>query len=562
MQQHRGELATSTCDQTSRPSELELQIDGKQKQKDQKSFTQNLYDTLSWRFLQFMRYHDGEFHWVAPWGLAATREHGVSSQGSKINGAHANSQNHMEDQVELEPPSLDTNSQGPPSVEEEENKEPENSFYKSLAHRDKGKIVKPLEVSEKTATDRAEKPCFTPSIVSAESQPPVPRLSSSESAMDYQDRHQCPPSATGASSNSSVFSQFATLSHFTSSNVDALSTVRRAQEPADREQERPDHLFGRTEPISRTCFLPSRDPFNISSFLVQSMVHIFSSTEAVLRSFKGVNNDRTPVQGVPTHLQQSNDHITMLTAFNKLKYNGAYPQLVFSSLWISLESAFAIDSRRRYPTSKDRHISRTADFSHRVKDSSQNMQKPEVKAMSDSDAAHMVKVALAAIVASVPSCSRETWLKIMELRASGHVAYANTGDVVGLGAVDSVLEIMDAFEDELAISLMKRLIRVFTTRRCLTAISEAHNDIGSSHIENHALGFMETLMQFLQVPTMFRSSSCSGCKTMVDDSRSWSFSAVTVEWLRNILLKEWDGKAEVSKTSVVGGTLDFMSCLC
>ena len=562
VQQPEAELAASAGDQASHPSKIGPQTDGKQKDKDPKSFTQNLYDTLSWRLLQFRRYQDGGFLWVPPWRLTAISGDGILSQGSRVNMAQVKSQGDVEDQVELKPPSPDARRQGTDGVEEEENEDTERHAKTTSAYKDKFKTVKPLKISPNANAKTAKTASFPSSMSSAHPSPLVPNLGSSESAMDSKTYRYRSSSVTRASPT--LFSPYATLSHFTPLNVDALFRIKRAEEPAKKEQERPSRLFGRTEPAFQDVPLRFADPVDISSFSAQSMIYIFSTTEALLQSFKQLGTDQAPMQEVSTNVPQPNDHIIMLNAFDQLRCIEAYPQLVFSSLWISLESAFAFDSRRRCSISRERQISRIADFSHNFKDSSQNMQKFEGKAMNDSDAVHMLKVALAALVASVRSCSLEIWLKIVELRASGKVAHTDIRNVVGSHTVDSVLEIMDAFEDELAICLMKRLIRVFTTRRCLSAISETQNskETGSPEIENTALSFMETLMRFLQAPAFFRKLSYDYSGTVLDDPGSCRFSAATLEWLRNILLKEWDGKAEVSKSSVVGGALDFMGCLC
>lgn len=563
-QQPEAELAASTCDPTSRPSEVGSQTDGKQKDKDPKSFTQNLYDTLSWRFLQFRRYQDREFLWVPPWRLTATRGDGIPSQGNRVNMAQAESQGNVEGHIRLKRPSPGVPRQGTDSVEEEEeeNKDSGQISQRTSVYNDKLKTVNSLKISPNIIAHKARNESVPSSMTSAHPPPLVPNLCPSQSAMGHKARKHCSSSVRGASST--LYGPYAALSHFTSLNVDALFRIRRAEEQAEEEHERPSRSFGRTEPTLQDILLPFADPVDISSFSAQSIVHIFSTTEAVLQSFKQSGDDQAPMQEVSTNVPQPNDHTIMLNAFDQLRQIEAYPQLVLSSLWISLESAFAFDSRRRYSISRERQISRIADFSHHFKDSSQNMQKFEGKAMNDLDAVHMLKVALAALVASVRPCSLEIWLKIVKLRASGHVAYADVRDVVGSYAVESVLEIMDAFEDELAVCLMKRLIRVFASRRSLSAISETQNDkdIGSPEIENTALSFTETLIRFLRVPAFSRKLSCTYSGTVLDDPGSCRFSAATLEWLRNILLKEWDGKAEVSKSSVVGGALDFMGCLC
>ena len=555
-------LTASTSDQTSHPSKVGSQTDGKQQDKDPKSFTQNLYDTLAWRLLQFRKYQDGEFLRLPPWRLTATRDDGIQSPGSRANMAQEESQGEVIDRGQQKSPSPDTRSQQTDSVEDKERRDSEQLPQQTSAHKDKLKPVKSLKTGLDKPVHNARTASVPSFMTSAHSPPLVPSLGSSQSTTDHKAYHQCSFSATGASSI--LFSPYATLSHFTSSNIDALFRIRRAEKSAEDEQERPSRLFGRTEPTSQDVLLPFTHPVDISSFSAQSMVHIFSTTEAVLQSFKQCGNDQAPTEGIPNGVPQPNDHTTMLNAFDQLRSFEAYPRLVFSSLWISLESAFAFDSRRRYSITRERQISRIADFSHHLKDSNQNLQKFEGKAMNDSDAVHMFKVALAALVASVRPCSLEIWLQIVELRASGHVAPSGIRGVVGVHDVNAVLAIMDAFEDELAICLMKRLIRVFASRRCLSAISEAQNgqDCGTPEIENTTMSFMETLMRFLRVPTVFRKLSCNYGGTVLDDPGSCRFSAATLEWLRNILLKEWDGKAEVSKSSVVGGALDFMGCIC
>lgn len=42
----------------------------------------------------------------------------------------------------------------------------------------------------------------------------------------------------------------------------------------------------------------------------------------------------------------------------------------------------------------------------------------------------------------------------------------------------------------------------------------------------------------------------------------WTVSSVLLDWLRTIVLKNWDGKAEVKRWEPVGAAIEFMAHLC
>ncbi|KAI4131803.1 MAG: hypothetical protein LQ347_002813 [Umbilicaria vellea] len=201
--------------------------------------------------------------------------------------------------------------------------------------------------------------------------------------------------------------------------------------------------------------------------------------------------------------------------------------------------------------------------------------------LDDTDAAHIVKIVLAALGATVPQSKPETWLAVQKLRASGHVAPEVLTDTWDSRIVMSLLESMDAFEDEAALALMTRLVRALSARRCMSemaknkTLSKGYRTTPTNASHNMMNSILKFVMQSGTINAEVNKASPN--TSNIPPSRQGavngyiheslkdaltvkpSIPAVTVEWLRSVLLKEWNGKAEVAKWGAVGGAIEMMS---
>ena len=323
---------------------------------------------------------------------------------------------------------------------------------------------------------------------------------------------------------------------------------------------------------SKTSIL--RQHHRALQFGAQSIFYVMSTPEALLQSFRTGSDDDTRPSGEkkliksdhPSHIDHA---IRRLKAFDESK-------VIFRSLWITLGPLFTPTPDLSHPKSprlkaaislsKTRSSSSSGEHVA-VPSSTNNVYYP------DREAIHIIKLSLSALVAAVPHANVQTMLAVRTLRASGRVAPDASLLTAKADLVRSLLEVTDALEDELALSLMSRLVRAIAARCCAAEI------IRNKQTRNYSRGSQETgpldilslLRDYLREAHSEKPYSGAaksliaghiGPNTTSGSSNGWWMSAVTVEWLRSVLLKEWDGRAEVARWGVVGGAVMILTSLC
>ena len=375
-------------------------------------------------------------------------------------------------------------------------------------------------------------------------------------------------------SRPSSLDRLLTLSCFTSDNVNALWNLTKATRKSSDSEMALIKSLGLTVPYSRIP-LPSgispssSDIFMSCSFALQSIVYVLSTSKALLRSFKQHGLDQIDEEIKAIH------HADIIFAFRQLGDIEIHPRRVFPSLWVGLGDAFAIDRHSRSSSYRTFSSLRTTDsFCTPLRSMDQSPQMDNTEMMSDQDAAHVIKIVLAALAASVPRVDNSTWNDVVRHRSSGHVTPYDP--LRGVYAIRDFQMVMDSYEDELAINLMVRLVRVFASRRCYSQLSETRDDV---HVED-SIGreqgskLSEELASFINdhgkilplTPDIIafenRARGTENSESKYAFYRRQSFSTIILEWVRTVILKEWDGKPEVQRWNAVGGGLDLMACLC
>ena len=317
------------------------------------------------------------------------------------------------------------------------------------------------------------------------------------------------------------------LSHFTLENVDALVSFIEPHQLDDSsfdEERRLCQAFGQTPNLYAKAQEDNRndraEKFRRYTFGVGSINYIFSSPRAILKSF--IHSPSASVS-----------HSDMKLAVAKLRSIDIH-QSIFPCLWVSLSDVFPVS------------VSHSTHDGHRPQ--------LEPNPLSDTEAAHIMKVALAALVASVPSCLRSTWEVVRAHHSWGLLAPQKH---VRAEQSFQLLSLLDAYEDEMALDLIKRFLRAFSARRCLSEIRKIQENSHTEPLEctSPLLNFKDALLQF------FIPDDPSGTRN-TQITNSIAFPSIALEWVRTAVLKCWDGNAELPTSSTVGGALDFASCLC
>lgn len=378
-----------------------------------------------------------------------------------------------------------------------------------------------------------------------------------------------------------------TLSHLTPENIHALVRMIKGAEPPHCDGRLYLSSIGRTDTsyLRPTALVrgSSTEVQRTLAFGVQTLNYVLGNTAALLRSFlcRAASEIVPNVVGTRCTINAGE----LLYQFRNLMEIDHHPRTILPSLWISTGALFIAPLAHTHPRSSDLRAG-TALLKARQSHSADEVpnQLRNETSLDDTDAAHIVRIVLAALGATVPTITPETWLAVQKLRASGHVApeiLANTWDS---HIVMSLLETMDAFEDEAALALMTRLVRAISARRCMSEMAKNKRSSRRHHTKsaNASYDMMDSILDFFVQNEFINTESTkantdmgkvtpSGLGGVNDNNHKGprdaltvrcSFPAVTVEWLRSVLLKEWNGKAEVAKWGAIGGALEMMSSFC
>ncbi|USP81705.1 uncharacterized protein yc1106_08979 [Curvularia clavata] len=289
--------------------------------------------------------------------------------------------------------------------------------------------------------------------------------------------------------------------------------------------------------------LPNRREKHIVN---RSLFYTLSDPNTLLSSFHD-NNEAFKDSPLP-HL----DSHRLSNSFRDWnRRNGA---LIFDSLWLALEALFVPPPELAlHKSPRLRPSIKGASYDH----SSGQTQRNDSQGTSPSrhlntrEAAHIVMICIHAITSLVPVGWPHTWAKIRKLRSWGIIVPHVTPNTDAL--TDPYMDIIDELEYEPAFRLASRLCRAIGTRCCFEHILGSLNsgDLDST-APNQSL--LDIIIQHLEVVERVASTAKrrSNLSSNFGGDPGWTVSATFMEWLRTVIIKEWDSKAEINKWTSVG----------
>ena len=329
--------------------------------------------------------------------------------------------------------------------------------------------------------------------------------------------------------------------------------------------------MGRTEnPLLHAASMRHDQAMQYRSFLAystQSITYVLGNVEPLLQSFFYVEHSHeTPelieICGLPD----------MISLFRKLNRIDRPPYNIFPSLWINAGNLY-LPSIAHFNVTKNRDVSSETQSSSEVLSSGAD-QESQVHSRT-LETCHIAKIILAALVAVVPRCDAIEWRAIRLLRSSGHVMpFAMSGS--SPKNFDPPREIptnVNVFEDEMALSLVTRLLRALAGRHyALKSHGEHTLQQGRCEIYQGYSGIFASVLRYLADDHPRISVSPSAAAPTLQNGRLVSDFAVAegletvllvlIEWLRTVIMSEWDGQPKVLKCSAIGGALEFLSEIC
>lgn len=384
------------------------------------------------------------------------------------------------------------------------------------------------------------------------------------------------PATNLTSQNRTSLNAPQTLRIFTLENIRALVASVTKVHPKLLGENRFLRLLGRTPiPSRRTAFahcVPTLRERDIA-FGTQSIVSILSSTDALLKSFLARAENGFSL------CSRSVGFSEIVHAFRLLRDIDQHPSSIFPSLWISVGKIHI--STNMLSRSTFIRTSKSSKPDLFLADGSFEQESVSEGILNDSEAAHVVKIALASLVASIPEKTPETWYRFRTFRAMGGIERRSKSQNGNKEFVESLLGLMDSFEDEMALSLVIRLVRAVTARRCMSKMSKCQ-ETGTKENEESKIrdnDFMDVIIREILTDDSVGSFSAPLTNPElpkrrfpltriekeeklqeVRDGRHLNI-VVIAEWLRSVISREWDGKAEVSRWGAVGSALEFLSSI-
>lgn len=311
----------------------------------------------------------------------------------------------------------------------------------------------------------------------------------------------------------------------------------------------------------------------------RSITDVLSSTDALLQSFLGFT-------GASPEVASTYEMTKLTLMFRLLGDLDFHPRNIFPSLYLSAGKLYL-----RRPARSDAPSNNGAQptmDSGSPPETHVNSSDPD-RLLSDLEACHIIKVILAALVASVPGfyepgISLEAWGYLSNVRAAGRVIPDGPGySLRGQKIVNEILSVTWALEDAMALSLARRLCRAIATRFCLPEPTSTHMNKGKGKEteeispDDRKIQAISRIMRYVTVdsiPAHITASSTSRPSLrngILDDSDNWdTFSTepyskcwhVILEWLRTVILKNWNSKPWIPRCSEISGALELLSWMC
>ena len=353
-----------------------------------------------------------------------------------------------------------------------------------------------------------------------------------------------------------------TVTHLTKEIVDGLGQVMiESEEEAARWKEELEYmeLTGtQDDPEWRFATPRQRQAF---AFVTQTVFYSLRSPRQILRCFRRNTNDfsdRDHKPSIATRLDSRQLHSSLRKLFTLCPWD-----IVLHTLWGALEKLFVppkeLSTSGRHSRRSSANSSMAAPVSAPIimRQASDSIQDEHV---TDSNAADIATVALFALSGSLPDIDASTWRGILRMRAVGTVAADADMRKLSSTSAELITQVTDKLEHELALRLANRLVRALTARLAFHEISKAREAYPYDSANQRKNTVLDLVVDNLS--EQYMAASTKDQDYLVEPtSQPPGAPAIIAEWLRTLLLKEWDGNPEVSRSSAVGGAVQILSVL-
>ncbi|CAN9132792.1 unnamed protein product [Alternaria alternata] len=292
-------------------------------------------------------------------------------------------------------------------------------------------------------------------------------------------------------------------------------------------------------------FDPGRRTRRAKPLVNRSLFYALSDPQKLLASFHDANPGfkDSPLP----HLDSSR----LVNSFHGWNHrNGA---LIFDSLWLALEALFTCPPElvvQKSPHLRPSRKGASTDSQPGKPTGTQDDKAAASRYLDTNEAAHIVMICIHALTSLVPVGWPHTWAQIRKLRSWGVMVpdAAPHPDKF----VHPYMEIIDELEYEPAIRLADRLLRAIGARTCFEHIlASLDGDADTTGSSTTLMGVVIEHLEVLERISMAMKLRLTSNHDLGGDP-GWTVTATFMEWLRTIIVKKWESKAEINKWSSVG----------
>jgi len=265
------------------------------------------------------------------------------------------------------------------------------------------------------------------------------------------------------------------------------------------------------------------------SFIEQSFFYVLSRPAPLLKTFSD---------------EEARLFDTQTIWYLMLRMTRVAPSLVFDSLWNLAGTLFK-------PPQK---LESAYEWAKELQ--SQDVSSQE--ALSNHEAAQIINICLHALVAAAPLTYDARQLANMSRIRSYGLAIA-ARDESSLEPSALCLQYEDAFTNDLAVRLARRIFAAISTRRRFTELLNLQIDFQKD--ERPQPDVLETVLGTLK----FLDMDSPPLLDFEDDERDLHENRVPtlmLDWARTVMLQGWEGAAEVPSDGPFGGALATMAAIC
>jgi len=349
-----------------------------------------------------------------------------------------------------------------------------------------------------------------------------------------------------------------TVTHFTAEIINGLEKIMiESEEDSDNWREELDRMQSMGTFDSPDWRFATPIQRQVFPFIAQSVFFVFSNARQMLLSFgkDAVNLNGPLKKPADRRLDVSNLRGSLQRLFTICPWDVA-----LHSLWSGLDKLFLPPDEFTSSAKASRRSSRSSTMTsyaapplaaRRLSEST-----PEGH-LSDADAAYIATIAFFVLIGSVPDLDSQTWRGILRMRAAGTVASSADMQKLPPEQAQQAVEATDRLEHELGLRLVNRLVRALTARLAYHEMSKARQVYSLDLSKQRKVSVIDRIIDNI---TDHHDIQHAATKETPSPQQTGPAHLI-FEWLRTLLLREWDGNPEMARSSAAGGAVQIMALM-